>query len=117
MRPAQFVTQCVTIWEGQVKLAHIFQVGNRKSLSKVPRHASGQVVQQPGAVLGTVCAALLTDDGPADLPVCLHHRIIGGLVDLASRRGQNGLDFFVKGVVHGFPPARLWSVGVRCLLV
>ena len=38
MSPTQFATQCVAIWKCQIKLPHIFQIGNSKSFSKILSH-------------------------------------------------------------------------------
>ncbi|MOA15545.1 hypothetical protein D3C78_1357060 [compost metagenome] len=73
VRPAQFVTQCVTNREGLVEQAHIAQVGGVEALAELGAQFPGQGRQQLLAIGCTSLAALLElDDMPADLPAGLH---------------------------------------------
>jgi hypothetical protein len=62
MRPTQFVTQRVTIWEGLVEQPHVAKIRYVEPLAEISRQARCQPVQQPGAVFGVIRAALFELD-------------------------------------------------------
>jgi len=89
MSPTQFVTQCVTNWKCEVKGAHIFQVGDSKTLAEFRRQPFRQVVQNFLAVFRTGFSVLLIfHDKTTDLPICLYHREIDRFISRLTHRLQ-----------------------------
>src|SRR5437868_11095718 len=96
MSPAQFVTQCVTLWECLIEEAHVAKIGCVKSLSKLRRQPIGQRWQQPLAIGGPLSALLLEfNDMPADVPAGLHlqrihrpQRLLAGLADQLAETAE-----------------------------
>jgi hypothetical protein len=73
MRPTQFVTQRVTIWEGLVEQPHVAKIRHVEPLAKISRQALCQPVQQPGAVFGVIGADLFElDNVTPHLPAGSH---------------------------------------------
>jgi hypothetical protein len=58
VRPAQFVTQCVIFWEGQIKLTHIPEVALVEALAELEGQLPGEMLQYRPAI-GCARPALL----------------------------------------------------------
>jgi hypothetical protein len=85
MAPAQFVTQCVTIWECEIKQAHVPQIGFGESLSQISCQLNRQGRNQSIPIRRFCCAALLFDNHFAHEPVRLDHREVGSRADKLPR--------------------------------
>jgi hypothetical protein len=104
VRPAQFVTQCVTNWKGVVKQAHVTQVGRIKPPAKLAGEGLRQLGQQPFAV-GSACLASLLKihNVPPHLPTGLHlHHVHSTQRLLAALRNE---------AAQGFDQAGEWCCG------
>jgi hypothetical protein len=96
MRPAQFVTQCVTNRECPVKQAHVAQVGSIEPASELCGQSVREARQKAGTERGAPSAMLLEfDDMPAYLPAGLHlhgihrpQRLLPGLLDQPTQGSQ-----------------------------
>ena len=74
LRPVQFVRNVLTIRVGEVKLAHVVEVGAAEAPAEFERKHVREVREQSGTVLGSCVAALLElHDVPADEPVGGNH--------------------------------------------
>ena len=104
MRPAQFVTQCVTNRKSLVEQTHVAQVRGIEALTELSRQLTGQRRQQLLAVGGTRLPTLLEfNDMPADFPAGLHlnrihrtHGLLPGLADQLSQFGEQRLQLGVS---------------------
>lgn len=86
----------MTFWEREVELPHVLEVGFRESTSEVLGKAAGELLDERPAVGGPLLAALLLHDALADLPVCVYHGGVHGMVGLAARPFQDLRDAFVE---------------------
>ena len=89
MTPAQFSTQCVEFWEGQVELPHVEQVCRGIPFAKFHRQLYRKTANQPRAVLRARPSVLFLDDLSPDIPISFHHRGIGRDINRLTRGGYD----------------------------
>jgi hypothetical protein len=71
--PTQFATHCVANWKGQIKTAHVTQIGGVKTFTELRGQSLCQCRQKSFAIRGTRLPILLKlDNMAADLPASLH---------------------------------------------
>ena len=79
MGPAQFVTQCVTLWKCLIKKPHITQIRGIEAFTKLRRKCFRQNWQQPFSISCTLCSSLLEfNDMPSNLPAGMYLKRING---------------------------------------
>jgi hypothetical protein len=114
MRPAQFVTQCVTIWERLIKQPHVAEIRRIEAAPEFLRQSLGQPRQQLRPILRARRAALLEfDNVPPHAPTSPHMHHIHRPQDLppafrdefaqftqqpveAGLRGLEGIGLFLR---------------------
>lgn len=107
MRPAQFGTQCVHIWEGQIELPHIPQIAEIKPFPELGGHLFGNILEHLLAISGPVIFTAGFKDRLADLPVGSHHGGVDRRIDLPLRLDQIAPDgaagvLRLRGIRRGF---------------
>src|SRR5947199_4833990 len=121
VRPAQFVTQCVTLWECLVEQPHVAELGGVEPFPILRRQTVGQLWKQPRSIRGAVRPGLFElHDVASHLPAGPHlHRVhstqglLPGLLDqsaqlpdqsVESRRSRQSRGLFTDLLLHKLLP-------------
>ena len=82
MRPAQFVTQCVTNWKRSVEEAHVAEIRGVETASELGGKRVGQRRKETLSVRRPLRAVLLVlYDLPSDLLIGLNLNLVHGACD------------------------------------